>query len=39
MLITFFHIKDTVHSEFIPWGQTVNQAYYMEMLKWLHKAE
>jgi hypothetical protein len=27
MLITFFDIKDIFHLEFIPQGQTVNQAY------------
>jgi hypothetical protein len=33
-LITFFNIKDiTVRFEFIPQGQTVNQAYNVEMLK------
>jgi hypothetical protein len=33
MLITFFNIKGTVHFEFIPQGQAVNQAYYVEIMK------
>jgi hypothetical protein len=37
MLITFFDIKGNVHSEFIPQGQTVNQAYYMDVLKRLRE--
>jgi hypothetical protein len=37
MLITLFHIKGFVHCEFIAQGQTVNQAYYVEVLKRLHK--
>jgi hypothetical protein len=38
MLITSFDIKVIVHFEFIPQGQTVNQAYYMEISKWSHEA-
>jgi hypothetical protein len=38
VLIAFFDIKVSVHFEFIPQGQTVNQAYYVEILKRLHEA-
>jgi hypothetical protein len=31
MLNTFFDIKGTVHFDFIPQGQTVKQAYYVEI--------
>jgi hypothetical protein len=33
----FLEIKDVVHFEFIPQGQTVSQAYYVEMLKRLRE--
>jgi len=36
--LTFFDIKGIVHFKFILWGQTVNQAYYVEIMKWLHEA-
>jgi hypothetical protein len=38
MLIPFFDIKGTVHSEFIPQSQAVNPAYYVEVLKRLREA-
>jgi hypothetical protein len=37
MLITFFDIKGSVHFEFISQSQTINQAYYVEILKQLHE--
>src|SRR5215469_14721696 len=38
MLICFFDIKGLVHFEFAPQGQTVNQQFYLEVLKQLHDA-
>jgi len=38
ILITFFDIKCNVHFEFIPQRQTVNEAYYVEILKLLREA-
>jgi hypothetical protein len=35
--ITFFDITGTVHFEFTSQGQTVYQAYYVEMLKRLYE--
>jgi len=33
VLITSFDIKGILHFGFIPQGQTINQDYYMEILK------
>jgi hypothetical protein len=33
MLITFFHIKGIVYKEFVLAGQTVNSAYYRDVLR------
>jgi len=37
VIVIFFDIKGTVHFEFFEQGQTVSQAYYMELLKRLHE--
>jgi len=36
-LLTFFDIKGSVHYEFVPTGQTVNQVYYLEVLERLRE--
>jgi len=33
ILMTFFDIREIVHYEFVPTGQTVNQVYYLEVLE------
>ena len=38
MLISFFDANGIVHSEFIPNGETVNQAFYLQVLKRLRDA-
>ena len=38
MLICFFDIKGLVHFEFVSQGQTVNQQFYLEVLKRLRDA-
>ena len=38
MLICLFDIKGLVHFEFVPQGQTVNQQFYLEVLKRLRDA-
>jgi len=37
MLICFFDQKGIVHKEFFPPGQTVNAAFYVEVLKRLRE--
>jgi transposase len=36
-MCTFFYIRGIVHYEFVPTGQTVNQVYYLEVLKRLRE--
>ena len=38
MLICFFNIKGLIHFVFVPQGQTVNQQFYLEVLKRLRDA-
>ena len=38
MLICFFDIEGLINFEFVPQGQTVNQQFYLEVLKRLHDA-
>jgi hypothetical protein len=33
MLIWFFNIRGIIHFEFVPEGKTVNQIFYVEVLK------
>jgi hypothetical protein len=33
MLICFFDIRSIIHSEFVPEGTTVNQTFYVQVLK------
>ncbi|GFW82211.1 mariner mos1 transposase [Trichonephila clavipes] len=33
MIIVFFDIRGIVHCEFVPQGQTVNSAFYLEVLR------
>jgi len=35
----FFDIRGTVHYEFVPTGQTVNQVYYLEVLERLREKD
>jgi hypothetical protein len=37
MLVIFFDCEGTVHQEFVPPGQTMNQNYYLEVLKRLRE--
>ncbi|UYV68407.1 hypothetical protein LAZ67_5004230 [Cordylochernes scorpioides] len=37
-LITFFDVKGLIHYEFMPEGQTINQDYYIDVLRRLKKA-
>ncbi|UYV72145.1 hypothetical protein LAZ67_9001957 [Cordylochernes scorpioides] len=38
LLITFFDVKGLVHYEFVPEGQTINQQYYLDVLRRLREA-
>ncbi|UYV67590.1 hypothetical protein LAZ67_5001322 [Cordylochernes scorpioides] len=37
MIIVFFDIRGIVHCEFVPQGQTVNSAFYLEVLRILKR--
>lgn len=37
MLIIFFYIRGVIHHEFVPQGQTINAAFYVEVLKRLRQ--
>ena len=37
MLIVFFDVRGIVHWEFVPPGQTVNQEFYLEVLRRLRE--
>ena len=37
MLIVFFDVRGIVHREFVPPGQTVNQEFYLEVLRRLRE--
>lgn len=37
MLIVFFDVRGFVHLEFVPQGQTINAALYLEVLKRLKR--
>jgi len=37
MIIVFFYGRGIVHKEFVPPGQTVNHAFYKDVLEWLRK--
>jgi hypothetical protein len=38
MIIVFFDMDGIVHYEYVPQGQTVNQQFYLEVLKRLRPA-
>jgi len=38
MLISFFNANGIVHKEFVPPGQTVNQQFYLQVLKRLRNS-
>ncbi|UYV81907.1 hypothetical protein LAZ67_21000085 [Cordylochernes scorpioides] len=38
LLITLFDVKGLVHYEFVPKGQTINQHYYLDVLRRLREA-